>query len=280
MNRQTTFNYPEKLTELRLLATPQKDTTKVFVLLEGETDIKLFKKLFHPDNCNLHAIPGGKTKVIDGVDVLLSKTKLVLGIVDADFDHITPKDNIGQHIFMTDYHDMEMMLLAEGEVFHALMHEYANGLHQRSFQEVWDTVAATILELCLLKLLNINEELKLKVDVGMDGLVNFKSKHFDIEGYFSRAISKSEHASVRDFSEIKEKIEALKKANYDFHQLCNGKDFIKAMCTYLSKTYIISIDEKYIKSSCRMTYNLGHYKKTKLYNDTQLWATKMSCVIY
>ena len=83
MNKQD-ITYQDKLNELRLDVRHPNSKKTAFVLVEGESDIRLFRKLFNL-NCKVETIPGGNPKVEDCVEELWAYHSLIMGIRDADF---------------------------------------------------------------------------------------------------------------------------------------------------------------------------------------------------
>ena len=60
MTRQD-VTFQDKINELRLDITHPNSLGINFILVEGGSDIRLFRKLFDIDRCKIENIPGGKT---------------------------------------------------------------------------------------------------------------------------------------------------------------------------------------------------------------------------
>ncbi len=88
---QNDLTYQAKITELRLDITHPKNRGKVFMLLEGESDTKVYRKLCREDSVKTEWIPEGKTKLVEGLKELNKKYRLVIGVMDADFLHLEKK---------------------------------------------------------------------------------------------------------------------------------------------------------------------------------------------
>ena len=69
--KQQDITYEYKLNELRLDIRHPNSRGHTFVLVEGESDIRLFRKFFDLENCKVENIPGGNLKVEDCVEELL-----------------------------------------------------------------------------------------------------------------------------------------------------------------------------------------------------------------
>ena len=115
-----------KTNEIRMLLGHPSYTNRVIVLLEGEADIRLFRALLNLGAVKIETA-NSKNDVIDIVnDLAVEKcyaTQLI-GICDADFDHILGTSITCQNIFVTDTHDTETMIL-QSRASEALIAEYA-----------------------------------------------------------------------------------------------------------------------------------------------------------
>src|SRR5580693_6880159 len=118
--RKQDITYQDKLNELKLDISHPNSIGKVFVLLEGESDVRLFRKLFNLENCKVENIPGGNPKLEECVQTLIANYALVIGIRDADFIHLNNIPYQKANIFLTDFHDIEMVMISTDELFSAL----------------------------------------------------------------------------------------------------------------------------------------------------------------
>ena len=234
--RQQDVTYQDKLDELRLDISHPNSRGIVFVLLEGETDIRLFRKLFNSD-CKVENIPGGNSKVEEATEELSNIYHLVIGIRDADFIKLNNIEYSKANMFLTDFHDIEMTLIAEKEVFSSILSEYTD-IQATNHDNVRDDIMKIIEDISLLKWLNENENLEIKFkETNFQDIISISNLGIDFQQYFSRLLSKSPNAKITDFSIILNKIQVLKSKNPDPLQLCNGHDFIKAFAKFLRSNH-------------------------------------------
>ncbi len=273
--------YEYKINELRLTISHPNSEGLAFVLVEGDTDIRLFRKLFDLESCKVERIPGGNTKVEDCVEELLNRTALVIGIRDADFIHLNNIDYTKRNIFLTDLHDIEMTLVAESEVFSAIIFEFTN-IKENKHDSIRNDIMSYIEKISLLKWLDSKERLGLKFkEVGFQDLLAFSGTTLDFSAYFRRLVSKSPNAVSTDFDNIVEKIEKLKLQNPDSYQLCNGHDFMKSLAAFLrQKGNGKSISDDILASIFRTNYRQDFYRNTTLFRQTKEWSETVNCSIY
>ena len=275
------ITYQDKLNELRLDIAHPNSSGLAFVLVEGETDIRLFRKFFNLDNCKVENIPGGKIKLEQCVDELLKIYSLIIGLRDADFLHLGSVPYIKPNMFLTDFHDIEMSLIAEDEIFSAIVFEYTD-IQQKNHNTIRANIFKSIEEISLLKWLNEDEDLRILFEkTAFQDLISFSNLNIDFNQYFMRLLSKSLNAKITDIGIIVSKMDALKSTNPDSLQLCNGHDFIKAFSQFLrEKGKVNSVSEDIISSIFRIKFSHECFTKTLLYRDTKLWADTNNCSIY
>jgi len=275
--RKQDINYKDKLGQLRFDVPFSKG--KIFILVEGESDVKLFRKLFNRHNCKIEWIPGGNHRVEQCVAELLMHYHLVIGIRDADFLHLEDVPYADKNMFLTDFHDIEMMIFSEDELFSALIGEHTN-LSKDKHLEERDNILNSIKQIGLLKWLNVKENLKYNFGTGFFELLSFK-KPIDFELYFSRLLAKSPTAQITEIAKILHKIALLEQSKPDLFQLCNGHDFLSALAIYLREVHgANNVNNKNIESSCRIAYTIHHFQKSALYQNTKRWADNNDCLIH
>lgn len=279
MKRQD-ITYQDKLNELRLDILHPNSKGIVFILLEGESDIRFFRKLFNLSNCKVETIPGGKFKLEECVEKLVIIDPLIIGIRDADFIHLGAAIYDKKNVFLTDYHDMEMILISEDEIFSSLLFEYTD-LPKDRHSETRNNIIFLIEQISFLKWLNEKENLEYKFDAGFQDLISFVNLKIDFEQYFTRVLSQSPNAKITDTTVIQDKIRVLKETKPDPLQLCNGHDFMKAFSQFIKQVGNGDIVKyEHIAGSCRMIFTFDHYRRTKLYLNTKKWADNSKRIIY
>jgi hypothetical protein len=259
------ITYLDKLNELRLDLSHPNSKGMCFVLLEGETDIRLFRKVFNLLNCKVENIPGGKPKLEMAVSELLKTYELVIGLRDADFINLDTVLYSSINMFLTDFHDIEMSIINEDDVLSAIIFEFTN-IPFANHSLLREQIITSIEKISLLKWLNDIEDLKIVFDkTGFQDLVSFENFRIDFEQYFARLLSKSFNAKITDINTINLKITNLKALNPHPYQLCNGHDFIKNFAQFIrEKGKAKSINDELISSILRIKFTKEKFYKTNL----------------
>lgn len=272
------LTYQDKLNQLILDISHPKSRGKNFVLVEGDSDIRLFRKFFDLDKCKVEHILGGNGKLEDCVAELVNTYSLIIGIRDADFQHLSTTPYSKSNMLLTDYHDIEMMMLAEDTVLSALIFECTD-IPKTDHINFRNKVIKTIEKISYLKWLNDRENIRLKFkNVGFQNLIsNF---NIDFSQYLSRVLSNSNNATLKDEAAILQKMSDLVTLNPDLLQLTNGHDTLQTFSQIFREKGNKGISDKDIARSFRMTYTIAHFRKTNLYEALNDWANQNNTELF
>ena len=95
--------------QIRLVRQADKRTVLV---LEGETDAKVFDRFIDKEACDTE-IAFGKKNVIEAIDLLEDEGFVgVIGIADADFDRLLGVEHGLENLCLTDCHDLDLTIFA------------------------------------------------------------------------------------------------------------------------------------------------------------------------
>ncbi|MES2589195.1 MAG: DUF4435 domain-containing protein [Bacteroidota bacterium] len=275
------ITYQDKLNELKLDLSHPNSNGICFVLLEGETDIRLFRKFFNLENCKVENIPGGNPKLEMAVSELVKISELVIGIRDADFINLAEAPYSKTNIFLTDFHDIEMTLISQDDSMSSLIFEFTD-IQKENHYLVREEIICTIEKVSLLKWLNYRENLEIVFNkTGFQDLLSFVNLRIDFDQYFSRLLSKSPNAKIVDIDIIKSKMTGLKALNPNPYQLCNGHDFTKTFSQFIrEKGKTKDIDDVTLSSILRINCTKDFYYSTRLFASTKAWSESKSINIY
>lgn len=107
---------------------------KVIVLVEGKDDVPFYSKFFKSDN--VLVAPCFGCRFVPQIQAYLKKSKKLhhcLAIIDSDFSNLTGREDYEVDHFYTQYHDVEMGLIAVAKVFENAMRP--EGITAVSFQQ-------------------------------------------------------------------------------------------------------------------------------------------------
>jgi uncharacterized protein DUF4435 len=258
--------------------TPQgKD--KVYVLVEGPDDIKLFRKIFCKKNVSVQDVPGSsKIDLIKALEKIQSVTTKVIGINDADFRRIKNALPTNPSHFLSDGHDTEMMLIQSDETFNAVLCEL--GLSIDSISDLRLSIINSLLFLSGVRYWN-------EADAGTESKgINFEGINmrifFDGSDLDASLLVQELHARSRNSKDEinQQNIESLIKGfenNFDF---CNGHDFHKALDIIIRKKCNEKPGPKNLEADFRKSYHFSDFTKTNLYADLSNWANQTKNTLF
>lgn len=274
------ITYQDKLNELRLDISHPNSNGLLFIFVEGNSDIRLFRKFFDLRNCKVESIPGGKNKLEEGISELLNIYNLIIGIRDADFIHLNETPYSIPNMFLTDLHDIEMCIISENELFSNILSEFTD----IPFDEhigVRNNIINSIEEISLLKWLNDIENLEIKFEgTGFRDIIVFANSSVNFREYFNRILGKSPNAIITDVETIIDQVNALKVRTPNAFQLCNGHDFIQALSQFIREKTGKGLGDDFLASVCRINYNQNQFTNSNLYTQTNNWAAANGVSIY
>jgi Protein of unknown function (DUF4435) len=268
-----------KITELRLDISHPRSKGKVFVLLEGESDIKLYRKLFNNDTCKIETIPGGKIFLEKGLGDLNKIYKLIIGIRDADFLHLERAKPQTPNLFLTDYHDYELMMASESQCHCSVFFERTN-INPNDHNSTFEKLLKSIQFLGYFRWYNEIKSLEFNFrGLGINDLFDKNTFTIDDKRLVQNVINRSHNAKITDVEQIFDAVKQLYDDKYDLRQVCNGHDFMKVMAIICSSRQK-GISEKDVASQFRVAYSQDIFKKTQLFKDTSAWANQNNCTLY
>jgi len=255
-----------KLVEIRLSIHHEQNRNKVFILLEGETDIKLFRKIFshnHTDTTSLK----GKDKLNEALSILRNEGySQVIGIRDADFEYLEESIST-KHLFFTDYHDMEIEMI-ESDALKAIIDEFSiSECHTPLSQNLKNDIYNIALEIGYIRWYSERE----------NGLFNFKQIPFNsLISYNSCSITFDHEKLIElllnqldnyEFN-LQEEIILLKNISTDKLQICNGHDLTILISNYFTRG---NINQNKIEEALRLAYHFQYFKDTNLFQNLKTW---------
>lgn len=242
-------------------------------VLEGKSDIGFYRNLFTDSQVYFDSPCGGKFDVIESVRKLKERgMEDVLGVCDADFDHLLQCKY--PNVLVTDVHDIEMMMLSK-EFILTFFHDYTKhtSYTSDSSKDLCDNIMMSLLDSCykigILKLINI----KYGIGLNFKGMtydkfikINEFKIEFDAEAYISHILDRSRDNVEFDFVKLYDLYNKYYDSNYDKEHICNGHDFtyLLSMVYKGEHSQDRNIKQDHIERFLRATYTHSKFMVTEL----------------
>ncbi len=261
-----------------------------YLVVEGMKDYKLYTKFLNMGNQVEIKQVGGKDKVQTVIKILNNRGfNKKVGIIDSDFSKLTKNEANVDNLFLTDYHDIEVMMFESPALETAInmyvttekLETFLNGIQLRVI------ILIIAEQIGLLKLAHHIHNLGLafkpeKIDGNAlkykdfidDRTLKFRGREKLIKAVCNYSFNRGNSVAEANF--IEEKIDELLKNKYDLLQLVNGHD-LSNIVFYLLKKVLRSqnkslYDYNSIEDSFIMSYEARYWIKTQLFKNIYDWA--------
>lgn len=272
---------------------------KIVILVEGSSDKKLYKRLLtfwekyyvqtiqEVSQNQPQKSRGNKQSVIQFLEDLETEEQRlqVIAIVDADFDHLDPK-NAAQHpnLFRTDTHDLETLIL-KSPVLEKILDEFASEEKLRAYPLDFRQILLNLGQpLGYLLWISLQENLGLTFeDLSFKRFIDEASLKPNLEGMLKTIQNKSSpeaKAKTKNLDDLKARILALQQQEHDPWQVCCGHHLVAILALALRKA-IGSNDAKdvdpetVLDRSLRLAYEQVYFQQTHLYAALQAWHDRV-----
>jgi hypothetical protein len=242
---------------------------KVFILLEGESDDKIFRKFFDKACVQTQVTEGVYN--LAGAAAAFCDTHRVIGIRDADFLRMGESGDPPPNIFLTDFHDAEMMTVMCDETFRQVAEEH---LHQeKNPLALRGKCLESLIFISCIRWINDSEHLEINFNGIAFGnffnagevCINEEACITDIHG---RSPNRKRNLTV---PEIRQKAKSLTLPN-DSPHLCNGHDFNSVFALYINSKNKQGVSQITLAKEFRIACRIGDFQPTDLFRDLSRWA--------
>lgn len=257
-----------------------------YLVVEGNKDYKLFSKFVDENNIKIKEAFGFE-KVKLALEILTERGYTnKLGIIDSDFSEILGIKHEVDGLFITDLHDIEVMIF-KTQSLGTVLRTYVSSAKLKAFEtKSGKSIRESILELGkeigYLKLANKVYDLGLifKPKTADGNQIRYKDfiddKEFTFNGRKSMInsllnYSRSKSTTLKTEEEITSKLEEIASKTYDLEHLVNGHDLSNILFLLIKKVFASTSkmlhDFNSLEDSLTLAYEYEDFKKTKLYNE-------------
>ncbi|RZP88574.1 DUF4435 domain-containing protein [Vibrio vulnificus] len=264
-----------KYNEIKMLMNKKHYRNKVFVLLEGKTDIKLFRKLFDTKKVQLESLDGKRNvdtvinlMIDDGID-------RAIGIADADFDHI---NNTVSNLYLTDTHDTETMIIQKVGIDSIIAEFATENYHDGLSRNLHTKVFETAYEIGLLKMVNCLGDYGLsfkEIDFYNFITINGLNVSFNQQDYINEVIHYSENVDYSQYDELLAKIDEIRFNDHCRYMICCGHDVSLLISMIMSQRNLsikIPLEQDEVESVLRVSYGFDDFSQSLLYSKISAWC--------
>lgn len=258
------------ISEIRLYLGADVQGENVFLVVEGEDDIKFWKNIVN-EKVTIFESFSGKEGIREIIKDHFSSNPRVIGIRDRDYESTT----IDKRIFYYDYSCMEIMLIKSPEAFDSIYHEYYSG--QLSTTELRDMLLAQLKYLSIIRKNNEVQRLEIKIEgVSINSIFDSITKTVSNEKVISRLNQINQNyfeINPDKKSQIDEEYTIYLNSE-ELMLITQGHDFISLFSAHCRKPRGSCASDRNIASSLRCAYRKADFICTSLYSQIESYQTR------
>ena len=268
----------DKTTEIRLLFQHPLYKNKVIIVVEGQSDFKLFRKVLDNESIKLEAVDG-KEPLLKAMKVLAGEfPQRILAICDADHDHLTGISESRKQlsIYVTDYHDAEIMML-NSPALESFIHEHSSPDSADKLRKyVLKKAFCAAYPIGLLRWINSEESLCLHfkgVDFNQFISIDVNCFNIDIntETLITELLKKSSNKTEQATEEyLLQKISEYCAKKGCKLQVCSGHDLTKIIAMVYRQEWASldrNMNAEKVESALRLGFQKPFFENTELFKN-------------
>jgi hypothetical protein len=264
-----------------------------YLVVEGKKDLKLYGKFINNQEIIIK-VAFGKQEVKEIIGILTERGfDRKIGIIDADFTRITEEEDVIDGLFITDDHDIEVMII-KTQALEYVLHVFCFKSKIKEFEKKYKVSVRNRIfrlgkEIGNLKLANKIYDLGLVFKPKNPEGKQIKYKNFisdktlrylgDVKligTVINYSINKSENVKSKEI--IDDRLSTIKEKEYPIDQLVSGHDLTNALFILMRK--VLNSRNKMlqcansVEDSLTLAYEFNDFKTTNLFAEIKNWADK------
>ena len=254
--------------------------TGAFIVVEGRDD-RLFLSRFIKPQLGKPVTAEGKENVRAVVSIL-EKEEFpgVVGLVDADFDHLEEIENSEPNMIVTEHHDLECFQLRSNSLEVLLSQLASDHKIQRLEDAVRDKLIETAKTIGCLRLYSKRAGLNLRFSkLKYSRFIDQRTLELDQDALIGHVKGKSEQQGISN-KELISGIIQVGKNNYDPWQLCNGDDLLGILSIGLRRLLgnrkAIDVNVDKLRESLRLGFVKDEFIQSQIGRELAKWGVRNS----
>lgn len=251
------------------------------VIVEGITDRRLYGKFLDPSVEVV--IAHSKTNVVGAVKLAVKRRKCeyVIGIVDADLDHIK-ESWLAPNLFITDTRDSETLMMRT-DAFGDVIAEYGEPDKVKAFEkrhgDIRDVVVRSGYPMGLMMYVSDRYGWKLCFkDLDFTQFISKTTMEIDVKAFIRELASMRSDSPGREL--MQQTLFAELENQKDVWHVCRGHDVMEILAIGLREIFgsfnCKHMNGPALSGAFRLAFDDDEFATTKLYKDSKEWSDKTS----
>lgn len=249
-----------------------------FVLVEGDHDARLYGQLVDSIRCRI-VTAHSKANALEAFHLLEARGfDGATVVIDADFDILLDNTPLRSGVFLTDGHDLEMMIM-KSQALERVIDEFGSAtkivaLLTQAGSDLRTLLLEAASPIGYLRFISVRDSYNFRFD-GLE-CNKFIDEHIACrtEQLITALKNHSNKHDIED-QELLQKVLETKERKYDVWHVCCGHDVCEilgfALRKVLGSRKAIEVTAEVIERSLRLAYNAEYFKMTTLYAKIKAW---------
>ena len=249
-----------------------------FLVVEGVDDLLFFRKFVDHEACHITEAYG-KGRVIQVVSILETESfPGIIGVVDADLDHIEDTRRPSENIVVLDTVDLEALLI-RSPALDAVLAEWGSTEKIVDFgKDIREVLLDAAVWIGCLRLYSSRTQPKLKFqELRYNKFIDRQSLTIDIFSFVHKVLNRSQRLDLST-DDIVEELKSIHLAVDDYWLICYGKDMLGILTLALRRRIGSSrakyLRSKSINSGLRQSFHRNDLNVSKLGHDLFDWESR------
>lgn len=256
------------------------------LLVESDNDARVYERFTTKGQCVVLAT-SGKEKALDAMEIVHRRMLVgVVAILDADFSRVLPAGSSFRDILLTDWHDIEIMMI-ESPACDSVIRELGSRektqqfLREKGEASIEKILYGIICPLSTLRLVSAREGLNLCFKgLAYERFIDKNTLELSIEKLIMTVIDNS--ARPRSLANwlLAELNRTIERERADLRELSCGHDVTALMSIGFRKVFGTRnrslVQREAIEQSLRLAYEFSYFRSTKLYGLGLSWVRSNS----
>lgn len=275
--------------EIKLWCSSRKQD-EVGVVVEAKTDELFFRKFFSK-NTSFFSTDGFSNLNDLMIKVNENSHTELIGIIDSDFRKITNENTEHNNVFMTDGHDIEMMMI-NSPAWIEILNFHVNREKLKEFNLAKGVAFKNYIldlskQIANVRYLNHIKNIGLVFRIFKNGKPDFIDYHkfikaddlsIDIEKMLTVIENKSSKQRLfANKPELKDELNKICQDRFNLTEFCNGHDIINILAHSFKKSInnknVLGVD---LENQFIIAYRYDDFKKSSLYTSLAKWENENS----
>lgn len=254
-----------------------------FLLVEGETDLRLFGRFIDRTNCRM-IFCHGREKLLGTVEILdRAGFRGHLGIVDKDFSEVLEEDILSDNVVFTDENDIELTIF-HSDTFERFIAEYCNRDRLAAFEEakrepIRRTLVRIVSTIGALRCLSKLKGWHLDFDDMTFRFSTRRDLEIDMDSQIEHLRGRSQPTSMPIGSIVREELKSFQTKFSDARKYICGHDLCEVICKGIHDVFgraqvTLARHVHAVEEVFRAAFSAENFRATRLYADIKSWEIR------